>query len=303
MTAYSNPRLPEGINNSEKGPLREFLLVTASVLGLLVAALAVLGSGAQWLASQIPFEYEVGVAAPFVDTLIEETAPTDSRIEPYLQDLADRLAFAMGAGPEMPITVHYSPEDTVNAMATLGGHLVIYRGLMERMGSENALAMVIGHEIAHVLHRDPVVSLGRGATVALALGALAGVSSNDIAAQVIGEAGLLSSLSFSRHQEREADSAGLRGLAAVYGHAAGALDLYRIVADDAGAPSTLHLDFFDTHPDSHRRLRTIEADARAQGWALDAAPTLLPDWLPEALALSRRQTVDAESALIRQGPL
>jgi beta-barrel assembly-enhancing protease len=287
MTEYRNPRLPEGINNSETRPFRQFLWLTTGVLGLLVLGLIGLGLAAQWLASRVPFEYEVGLAAPFVDELVEEAGPTDPRIEAYLQGLADRLAPAMGIENDMPITLHYSPDETVNAMATLGGHLVVYRGLIERMGSENALAMVIGHEIAHVLHRDPIVSLGRGVAVAVALGAVAGVSSNDIAARAIGEAGLLTSLSFSREQERDADSAGLRGVAAVYGHASGALDLYRSVAGDAGPASKMYLDFFDTHPDSGRRIQTIEAEARANGWALDAAPTPLPDWLPAALAASR----------------
>lgn len=286
MVEYRNPRLPEGINNSETRPFREFLWVTFGVLGLLVLGLTALGFAAQWFASRVPFDYEVGLAAPFVEALVEEAEPSDPRIEAYLQELADRLAPAMGIGRDMPITVHYSPEDTVNAMATLGGHLVIYRGLIERMESENALAMVMGHEIAHVVHRDPVVSLGRGVAAAVALGALAGVSSNAIADRVIGEAGLLTSLSFSREQEQDADSAGLRGLAAVYGHAAGALDLYRSIGGEAGPSSKLYLDFFNTHPDSGRRIQAIEAEARANGWALDTAPTPLPDWLPAALAAS-----------------
>lgn len=287
MVEYRNPRLPEGINNSAGRPLREFVWLTAGVLGLLAAGLTALGLAARWVAPRIPFDYEVGLAAPFVAALREEAGPIEPRIEGYLQGLADRLAPAMGMGPDMPVRVHYSAEGTVNALATLGGNLVVYRGLIERMPSENALAMVMGHELAHVLHRDPVVSLGRGVVAAVALGALAGVSSNDIAAQVIGEAGLLTSLGFSRAQERAADSAGLRGLAALYGHAGGALELYRILGDGAGPTSRLHTDFFDTHPDPGRRIRAIEAEARGNGWALDAAPTPLPDWLPGALAASR----------------
>jgi len=287
MVEYRNPRLPEGINNSARRPSREFVWLTAGVLGLLAAGLTALGLAARWVAPRIPFDYEVGLAAPFVAALREEAGPIEPRIEVYLQGLADRLAPAMGMGPDMPVRVYYSAEGTVNALATLGGHLVVYRGLIERMDSENALAMVMGHEIAHVLHRDPTVSLGRGAAMAVALCALTGVSSNDIAKQVIGEAGLLTSLSFSRTQEKQADSAGLRGLAAVYGHAAGALDLYRTLGGEAASTARLHMDFLDTHPDPGRRIQAIEAEARANGWALNAAPTPLPDWLPEALAASR----------------
>lgn len=287
MPEYRNPRLPEGINNSETRPFREFLWLTGGVLGLLVLGITALAFAAQWLAPRIPFAYEVGLAAPFVEALEEETGGSDPRIEAYLQGLADRLKPAMGIDAAMPITVHYSPDETVNAMATLGGHLVVYRGLIERLPSENALVMVMGHEIAHVRHRDPIVSLGRGVVVGVALAALAGFSSSNVADQVIGEAGLLTNLSFSREQERDADSAGLAALAAVYGHAAGALDLYRTLRDQEGSASALHLDFFDTHPDTGRRIAAIEEEARVKGWALDGAITPLPDWLSDALESSR----------------
>jgi len=290
MTEYRNPPLPEGINNSETRPLREFLWLTGGVLGLLVLGVTALALAAQWLAPRIPFAYEVGIAAPFVESLKEETGSADPRVEAYLQGIADRLAPAMGLGDSMPIRVHYSPDETVNAMATIGGHLVVYRGLIERLQSENALAMVMGHEIAHVLHRDPIVSLGRGVVVGVALAALAGVSSSDVASQVLGEAGLLTNLSFSREQERRADSAGLGALAGVYGHAAGALDLYRTLGVGETPGSMLHLDFFDTHPDTGRRLKAIEEEARAHGWSLEAAPTPLPDWLRPALSVSELRT-------------
>jgi predicted Zn-dependent protease len=38
----------------------------------------------------------------------------------------------------------------INAFATSGGHIFITRGLLNNVGSEDALAAVIGHEIAHI---------------------------------------------------------------------------------------------------------------------------------------------------------
>jgi len=288
MAEYRNPRPPEGINSSETGLVREFLWLTAGVLGLVALAFTALALAAQWLAPKIPFDYEVGIAAPFVDTLETRAGPADPRIQAYLQGLADRLKPVMGiVDASMPIRVHFSPDETVNAMATIGGHLVVHRGLMERLSSENALAMVLGHEMAHVRHRDPIVSLGRGAVVGVALAALTGVSSSAVADQVIGETGLLTNLGFSREQERDADSAGLAALAALYGHAAGALDLYRVLQEEKGPSSTVHLDFFETHPDARRRIAAIEDEARANGWSLDGEVTPLPEWLLEALARSK----------------
>lgn len=300
MTGYSNPRPPEGINNSETRPFREFLWLTGGMLGGLVLVLLILGLAASWLAPRIPFDYEVEVAAPFVESLVEAGPPSEDsrRIEAYLQGLADRLSLGMDLPEGMTVRVHYSPDETVNAFATLGGHLLVYRGLIESLPHENALAMVLGHEIAHVLHRDPVVSLGRGVVVAVALGALAGVSGSDVAARVIGETGLLTQMHFSREQERDADSAGLAGLVALYGHGDGALELFRALGPSEGAPQPLHLEFFETHPSNPRRIAEIRERAQEQGWSLEGEPVAYPRWLTaalEATAAESQSSGDASS--------
>lgn len=286
MVDYRNPRLPEGINNSETQPLREFLWLTIGVVGGLVLGLTALALVTRWLAPRVPFEYEVGLAAPFVEALKAESRGSDPRIEAYLQGIADRLVPAMGIDASMPIRAHFSADATVNAMATIGGHLVVYRGLLERLSSENALAMVMGHEIAHVRHRDPIVSLGRGVVVGVALAALTGVSSSAVADHVIGEAGLLTTLKFSREQERQADRAGLAALTAVYGHGGGALELYRTLSEQEGPAAAWQGDFFRTHPDTSRRIAAIEEEARTKGWALAGELTPFPDWLAVVLASS-----------------
>ena len=107
---------------------------------------------------------------------------------------------------EMQITVHYASDDTVNAMATLGGNIVVFQGLIDTVDSENALAMVLAHEIAHVRHRHPIVAMGRGFTVMLALSALSGVGDGMIQ-QWVGSMGMLPMLAFSREQEEAADAA------------------------------------------------------------------------------------------------
>jgi predicted Zn-dependent protease len=282
MTEYSNPRLPEHINNSERRPFREFLWLTGGVLGAVVIGVLVLGLAAQWVAPKIPFAYESGLSQPLVATLAGDAQPGDARIAAYLQGLADRIAAAQGLPKDMPIQVHYVDDDTVNALATLGGHVLVYRGLLQRLPHENALTMVLSHEIAHVTHRDPIVSLGRGVVVAAAVAALVGVSSNSLADQVVGEAGTLTQLGFSRSQERAADKTGLAAVAALYGHTGGASDLYVVLREESGRSAGAAA-FFQTHPDLNGRIASISELSRRNGWPLRGRITPLPDWLATAL--------------------
>lgn len=73
---------------------------------------------------------------------------------------------------------------------------------------------------------------------------------------------MLTTLTFSRDQERAADEAGLQSLKAWYGHTAGAVDLMEILAlavkDEAGN------EWLSTHPDLRDRIghvRRMQGDA------------------------------------------
>jgi predicted Zn-dependent protease len=167
----------------------------------------------------------------------------------------------------------------VNAFATLGGHIVIYRGLLEKLPSENALAMVLSHELAHIKLRHPVSTAGRALVFGVAVGVLSSAAGGDIVSRVLGSAGLLSAMSFSRDQERAADAEGLRALVALYGHAGGAQDVFRLLEQEIariGAPPAI----LRTHPLDADRIEAIAVQARDNGWLLTGEPTPLS--LPSA---------------------
>lgn len=271
MSDYSNPQLPEDINVSRDHPLIDFarLLGGIAVVGAIVLMLA-----ADRLARFIPFSAELQVAQRF-----ESSFPPPSPVSDYLQKLADRLAAAQSWPQHMPVRVHYVDEDTVNAFATLGGHVVIYRGLLEKLPSENALAMVLGHELAHVKLRHPIASAGRGLVAGVALAAISVATGGDLAARVLGSAGLLSALSFSREQERAADAHGLAALAAVYGHIEGAQTLFQVLEQALKQLPAQPPAFLRTHPMDVDRIQAIRALAAEHGWPLSGTPTALPESL------------------------
>lgn len=270
---YENPKIPEGINVSSEHPLKEFaqLLIGAIVLvAILVVGLALL---AEHLVRYVPFEMEKGIAAQYPGKLPARTAVTD-----YLQTLADQLAAAQDLPAEMRITVHYVDDNTVNALATLGGNVVFFRGLIEKLPNENALAMVMAHEIAHIKHRHPIIALGRGVVVGLALAALTNFSGNGLAGNVLSDAGLLTVLSFNRDQEAEADRSALAALARHYGHVSGA-DTFFVTMQELPAHKSRESipTFMSTHPATQDRIETLRTLAEQNGWAMDRPTSPLPE--------------------------
>jgi len=274
---YENPEIPEGINVSREHPLKEFAVLVGGTVALILAIVLILGWLAESIATRIPFSYEQEIAGDIGHDVSDN--PAQAAIERELQSLAEGLAKHMQLPPEMRIRVHYVDDDTVNAFATLGGHVIMFRGLLEKMPNENALAMVLAHEIAHVRHRDPIVSLGRGVVVGLALAAITGVSGSNLSDSVFGSAGTLTALSFSRNQERAADTSAVAAVAAHYGHVNGAtavFDLFsRLEAEHPLKPP----EFMASHPNSSGRRDGIAEQADLHDWPTEGILTPLPQVL------------------------
>lgn len=270
---YSNPKIPEGINASEEHPLKEFAVLTAGALGLVVIVVLALGFLADKLAHHIPFSVEQKISLPAIESEV-----TNGEMERYLRSLTQRITRVMGLPEEMTITVHYSDSEMVNAFATLGGHVVMFRGLLEKLPHENALAMVLAHEVAHVKYRHPVRSLGRGVAIGLALAVISSGAGNEVIGNILGETGYVTALKFSRDHEREADEAALLVLEKMYGHVEGADALFHVLEE--GNPGKMQYEFFSTHPLSENRIRRIQ-QRKLEGAASEISqlPEGFKDWL------------------------
>lgn len=159
----------------------------------------------------------------------------------------------------------------VNAFALPGGYNYVTRGLLTHMTSEAQLAMVIGHEIAHVAARHASQqALRQQAGQILLIGtAVLGQEIIGIPGQEIiglgGTAAQLVFLSYSRDAERESDRLGVEYAAkAGYRAAEGAafFTALKRISDKAGHNIPNHL---SSHPDPGER--EVDIVNRATGWS------------------------------------
>jgi Zn-dependent protease with chaperone function len=148
--------------------------------------------------------------------------------------------------------VHFFDLDAPNAFATLGGHIVVTDDLYRRMPSENALAFVLAHEIAHVEARDPIAALGGGALLTLGLVLIGG--SEELLAPY---AAVGVQRGFSQRAERRADAAALEAVRRVYGHAGDAAAVFRVFAAEEPKAARSLPSLFDTHPRTAERIETL----------------------------------------------
>ncbi len=282
---YENRQAPEGINTTKVNPLKQFaklLLAAAICIVLLVLVLQFLGGS---LAKRVPFKYEVSAMENV--QLDFFASPASPQMQDYLNELAQRIAVAMPLPEDIQIDVHYSNEAVFNAFATIGGNVVFYKGLLEEMPNENALAMVMAHEISHVVHRDPIAGLGGGVASMLALSMITGQAGAGSAGGLLNKAGVLTGTQFTRRMEVAADKAALSALNNLYGHVNGADTLFEVMGgikgDSEAIPDWLER-FSATHPLSQDRVEAVQETAVQQGWSLTGDLTPLPGEFDQWLA-------------------
>jgi beta-barrel assembly-enhancing protease len=211
----------EGINATDESPLRELAWLLAGGVFIVVALVFAVSLSAQWLAPRIPYAYEARLAASLPTLATTPATEQGRKVQAELQALADRLVAHIDLPEGMTVRVGYREEPVVNAFASVGGQTVFFRGLLEKLESEDALAMVMAHEIAHLKLRHATAALGRGVAVGVLLSVISTELGRSAAGGVLGQAGVLTSLSFNRDQEREADEVALRVIAREYGHLGG----------------------------------------------------------------------------------
>lgn len=78
----------------------------------------------------------------------------------YLNKVGLLVAY-MSDSPETYGGYHFAAVENsdVNAYACPGGFIFVTRGLLNQVASEDQLAVILGHEIAHVAHRDGINSI------------------------------------------------------------------------------------------------------------------------------------------------
>lgn len=161
--------------------------------------------------------------------------------------------------------VVFDAPDNVNAFALPGGKVGVYTGLLKLVGSDDELAMVMGHEIAHVTARHGAQRQSE-MEVTKGLGEILNASLQDSQNQtpVLLGYGIISSgvtLKFSRDHETEADYIGLRyATRAGYDPRAAITFWQKMLKGEKG---TTIFTFLRTHPPTEQRIEDIRANLPA----------------------------------------
>lgn len=165
----------------------------------------------------------------------------------------------------------------VNAFSLPGGIIYVNSGLIELAGSDDEIAGVLAHEIAHAAHHHMVHLIRKQSKVdrLVALVALAGMLSNmrktDLnnllyGAQMI-KTGKMSG--YTMEAEKDADRTAVAYLAKSPYNPEGMLRFMKKLDEQADANPGVSLGIYQTHPSPFRRIASITQAMKEQGIDID----------------------------------
>ncbi len=150
--------------------------------------------------------------------------------------------------------------DEVNAFCMPGGKIVVYEGIMKLISSEDELAVIVGHEVAHAVAKHSNERMSQQILAQYGSQALATALSNksavtqQIAGTVYGlgtQYGVM--LPFSRKHESEADYMGLVFMKIAGYNPDAAVTFWKKMSAQGGTTP----EFLSTHPSDSRRIDDI----------------------------------------------
>ena len=224
---------------------------------------------------------EVSIGRQSHPEIIKQFGVYDEK--PELNRLVDRIGRELAAAserPNLPWTFTVLDTPMVNAMALPGGYIYVTRGMLERINSEDELAGVLGHEIAHVTarHSAQQISKQQLAQFGLVLGAvIAGPEAFQQYGQ-IAQLGLgLLFQRYSRQHETQADLLGTGYMAEARYHPIGAERMLMTLQRLDKNPSSGLDRYFMSHPDPAKRVRDVRQKITELGGMLSAGNYEQPD--------------------------
>jgi len=241
-------------------------IVLLLVLAIGACATSPLGRRQIMLASSGEMN-EMGIAA-FTDMKKKMPASKDAKVTAYVGCVARNVTSVM---PQTNWEVQVFEDKNINAFALPGGKIGVFTGLLKAATTQDQLAAVIGHEVAHVIagHSNERYSEAKLA----AFGGAAVQATTGVDAQLLGLASnVFFLLPHSRTHEAEADILGMDYMAKAGFDPHAAITLWQNMSKAGGEKPP---EMLSTHPSDQtriagltRRLSTsvpLYEQARAQG--------------------------------------
>ncbi|OEJ66746.1 hypothetical protein BEN30_11765 [Magnetovibrio blakemorei] len=243
---------------SQKRIRRGMALAIATTIVFLVGVYFVTPTLTAVFVALTPLSYEAKLGKRYagqISSLLEDGADKKTCQGVHGLKALDKLvqALAQHAPVLLPYHVQVLDVKMVNAMALPGGYIFVFRGLLDQAESQDELAGVLAHEMAHAQLRHPMHAMVRRYGVSMMSdmmfggSVMGGVSKN------------VMMTAYSREAEQEADALAVQTLQSAHIDANGLANFFKRLSKEEEKSRFELPGFMSTHPDTASRARHVES--------------------------------------------
>ncbi len=218
---------------------------------------------------------QVAKESKFIDDakLVERIEKIGNAIAKVAKEKEVRATYGKSTIADFDYSFKVIDDKYVNAFALPGGFVYVNKGLMDYVQSDDELAGVIAHEIAHVSHHHAVQLLKAQRKemtmlqLAVLVGAVAGAKTGDLGRliQVVNLIRIAKLSSYGQDAESDADRTAVAYLAETKHNPVGMLTFMERLARDEIRKPQVDFGIFATHPPAHQRAREIIDEIEKRG--------------------------------------
>jgi len=237
-----------------------------AIPAFLIAAVLVLAAFIPSSRAALTIEEEKKLGREIYEKLEKSNAISkNQKVTDYVRKIGEQILASQQRVP-WDFQFHVINSSAINAFATPGGYIYIFRGLITLSENESELASVMAHEIAHAnaRHIDQMMErskkLNYAALAGVIAGALLGGGGGAGAAVAMGTvAGAQTlALQYSRENEEEADRFGMGYLAAAGYDPKSMVDFMKLMRRHEYYSNNIP-SYFLTHPGTNDRIRYLDS--------------------------------------------
>ncbi|HEX7503924.1 MAG TPA: M48 family metalloprotease, partial [Syntrophales bacterium] len=235
------------------------------LVGLICTSLLLAAGISSSRAAGITIEEEKKLGRETYEKLEKANALSKNpRVNDYIRKIGEQILSQQQRVP-FDFQFHVINSSAINAFATPGGYIYVFRGLIVLAENESELASVMAHEIAHANRRhindmiEKSQKLNYATMAGMLAGALLGAGGVGAALAMGTVAGAQSmALQYSRDHEEEADRFGLAYLTAAGYDPKSMVEFMRLMRRNEFY-SNLVPSYFLTHPGTDDRIRYLDS--------------------------------------------
>ena len=247
----------DNINITETNPLKDFVQIMLNIILFIVSVYLFIFIASGIVLKTLSAEQQV-VIENFISPSVCPANLVELSVEEK-QKLSNIKNIILRVDSKFPKTsnldIKVIKEKQLNALCYPNGNIYITSALYKELKSDEELAFVIAHEMAHYRYKDHLLNLRRNIAngSVLILIAFANPNNKEIGT-IVDDSLNVTELKFSRGAEEKADKYAIDIMNKLYGNAKAGVSVMTTLKDK----NSFDIEFLSSHPNIDKRIKYIQ---------------------------------------------